>query len=106
MADYGVAEELNVSAGERLQSRNCPNGELLGLDGAGDGEGGVLGAGGLEVNDDADVDAVEDGVEGLAGVLGVDPDGVEEGDLPGGGGALDEGGGGGGEEGADVGADG
>lgn len=61
----GVAEELDVPARERLETGDGADGELLGLHCASDGEGGVLGAGGLEVDDDADVDAVEDGVEGL-----------------------------------------
>jgi len=68
-----VAEQLDITAGQRLEAGDGADSELLGLDCTGDGERGVLGAGGLEVDDDADVDAVEDGVERLGRDPGVDP---------------------------------
>lgn len=104
--DDGVAEEPDVPARERLEAGDGADGELLGLDGASYGDSGVLGAGGLEVDDDADVDAVEDGVEGPVGDPGVDPERVEQRDLAGGEGALEEDAGGGDEEEARVGAEG
>lgn len=63
--DDRVAEELDVPARERLEAGDGADRELLGLDCPSDRERGVLSAGGLEVDDNADVDTVEDGVEGL-----------------------------------------
>lgn len=78
MLDDGVVEQLNIPAWERLEAGDSTDGELLGLDCAGDGENGVLGAGRLEVDNDADVDAVEDGVEGPRGDPRVDPKQAEQ----------------------------
>jgi hypothetical protein len=75
--DHGVAEEIDIPARERLEAGDGADGELLGLDCASDGDSGILGAGGLEVDDDTDVDAVEDGVEGPGCDPGMDPERVE-----------------------------
>lgn len=40
----------------------------------------------LEIDDDFDIDPVKDGIDGFAGGAGVDPEGVEKGDLAGEGG--------------------
>lgn len=47
VCDDGIAEKLDVAAREGLETGDGADGELLGLDGAGDGEAGVFGAGGL-----------------------------------------------------------
>lgn len=102
MLNNGVAKELDVTAGKRLEAGDGTDRELLRLDCASDGECRILGAGGLEVDDDADIDAVEDGVEGFRGDPGVDPERVEQRDLARGEGALEEDGGRGGEKEARV----
>lgn len=74
--DDGGAEKRDVTTREGLETGNGTDGELLRLDCAADGEDGVIGAGGFEIDDDADVDAVEDRVEGFGGWEGVEEERV------------------------------
>ena len=55
-----VTQKLNITAGERLQPRNCAHGELLRLNGTGDRKRWVLRARGLQIDDDSDVNPVKD----------------------------------------------
>jgi len=106
LTDKHIAQQRQVPAGQRLQPGDGLGGELVRLKRTRSSGWHVNWVDRLKVDDKADVDPVQYGVEGLPRRPGMHEDGVEQVDLPEGGGLVQRDGALRAEERAHVGADG